>query len=59
MVCKKCERGKIVLHAFSYGKCEKCNSDIRTTHIPCDKLCESCSNSYNECRECGNKINNN
>ena len=59
MICKECEKGKIVMHAFSDGQCEKCGCDVVTAHIPCDKLCEDCSEKYNSCRECGSKIEDN
>lgn len=58
MECNK-HKNRIVLHAFSNGKCEKCKKDITTSHIPCDKVCENCSNKYNLCKVCGNKIESN
>lgn len=57
MVCENCKKGKIVLHAFSNGKCEKCNCDVVTPHIPCDKVCLKCSEEYSLCKECGCEIN--
>lgn len=57
MVCKVCEKGKIVMHGFSRGFCEKCKCDITTVHTPCDKLCDDCSEKYDICKECGEKIN--
>ena len=59
MICKECEKGKIVMHAFSIGKCEQCNSEVITAHTPGDKLCGDCSEKYESCKECGNKIENN
>ncbi len=56
MICKQCEKGKIVLHAFSNGNCEKCEVEIITSHIPCDKVCKECSEKYNLCKECGCEI---
>lgn len=56
MICKKCSKGKIVLWAFSHGKCKICFSDVQTAHIPCDKLCNSCSEKYKLCKECGKLI---
>lgn len=56
MICEKCSKGKIVLHAFSFGKCEKCDCEVTTAHIPCDKLCDDCSNIYNLCKDCGVEI---
>jgi hypothetical protein len=56
MICDKCQKGKIVLHAFSQGNCTKCNCDITTAHIPCDLVCEDCSNENMLCRECGVSI---
>lgn len=47
------------MHAFSNGQCERCGCDVVTPHIPCDKLCEDCSEKYNSCRECGSKIEDN
>lgn len=54
----KCDKHKnmIVLHAFSSGKCEQCNKDITTSHIPCDKICEDCSDKYKLCKICGDRI---
>lgn len=56
MICDNCEKGKIVLHAFSQGNCEVCNCEITTPHIPCDKVCEKCSEEKNLCKECGKEI---
>lgn len=56
MVCEKCKEGKMVLHAFSNGDCEKCACNIVTSHIPCDRLCDKCSEQYNSCKECGSEI---
>lgn len=56
MICKYCEKGKIVLHAFSSGDCKVCECEITTAHIPCDKVCEECSSEYSLCKECGKKI---
>ena len=55
MNCKKCER-IIVLHAFSNGECKICNEEITTPHIPCNKVCESCSEKDNLCEQCGEEI---
>jgi len=55
MICKKCER-RIVLPAFSEGKCEECGKDVITTHIPCYKLCPECSEKLNKCEQCGEPI---
>jgi len=52
MVCKNCT-GMLVLWAFSNGKCEKCGVDVVTSHIPCDKVCDSCSEQYEICKQCG------
>jgi hypothetical protein len=59
MICNECKKGKVVMHAFSDGKCEHCGCDVVTPHIPCDKLCENCSEKNNSCRECGVKIEDN
>jgi hypothetical protein len=56
MICEECQKGKIVLHAFSYGNCEICNTEITTPHIPCDKVCEKCSEEKKLCQECGKEI---
>lgn len=53
MICENCKKGKVVLHAFSNGKCQKCDCDVQTAHIPCDKLCDGCSDKHNCCKECG------
>lgn len=52
MICENCKR-KIVLHAFSFGKCDKCDCDVTTSHIPCDKLCVNCSDEFKLCKGCG------
>lgn len=52
MECEKC-KNKIVLHAFSQGNCEICKTEVVTSHIPCDKLCLSCSDEHNKCKGCG------
>ena len=57
MVCTECKKGKIVLHAFSHGKCEKCECGITTEHVPCNKVCDKCSDEYKVCKECGVTIN--
>lgn len=46
----------IVLHAFSDGNCIKCDADIVTEHIPCDKVCEACAEKYDICRKCGERL---
>lgn len=46
----------IVLHAFSQGECVECDAHIDTGHIPCDKVCQKCSNEKNLCEVCGDKI---
>jgi hypothetical protein len=56
MVCEDCQKGKIVMHAFSVGKCEQCNCEVVTSHTPGDKLCDDCSEKHNSCKECGIKI---
>jgi hypothetical protein len=53
--CSSC-KNKIVLHAFSYGKCELCDTEVSTAHIPCDKICLECSEKYGKCESCGFKI---
>lgn len=42
-----------MLHAFSFGKCDKCDCDVTTSHIPCDKLCVNCSDEFKLCKGCG------
>ena len=54
MDCGK-HKNRIVLHAFSDGECQKCGCDIVTSHIPCDKVCETCSDKYGFCTICGEK----
>ena len=43
----------VVLHAFSEGECEMCGEKISTPHIPCDKVCNECSEKFNFCEVCG------
>lgn len=56
MICKNCEKGKVVMDAFSTGNCEKCNKEITTAHTPCDKICDKCSEDNLLCLECGCNI---
>jgi len=56
MKCDKHSQGMIVLHAFSDGECEVCGQEVVTAHIPCDEVCERCSEDNNLCQVCGEKI---
>ena len=56
MICEECQKGKVVLHAFSSSKCLVCGEEICTPHIPADKVCENCSNEKKLCKECGKPI---
>lgn len=55
MECNKHE-GMIVLRAFSEGKCNVCNGKVITSHIPCNIVCDKCSNEFNLCVICGEEI---
>lgn len=55
MECGKHEN-MIVMHAFSEGKCQECECEVITSHIPCDKVCEKCSEEKNLCQVCGELI---
>ena len=55
MECKKC-KNKIVLHAFSSGKCKLCKCDIVTSHIPCDIVCNKYSAIHKICERCGDPL---
>lgn len=55
MTCDRCKR-MIVAHAFSFGKCKLCGSDITTPHMPCYDICDVCSDKHNKCVQCGEKI---
>lgn len=46
----------IVLHAFCFGKCDICDKEIQSGHIPCDKVCEECSEKLEVCKVCGKKF---
>ena len=46
----------IVMHAFSQGTCEICGQQIITGHIPCDKVCDHCSDTKGLCRVCGKPV---
>lgn len=50
--CQKCT-GKVVMHAFSEGECTLCSSVISTSHTPCDKVCDKCSDAKGVCMSCG------
>jgi len=54
----QCEKhiGRTVMHAFSYGKCNQCGKEVTTPHIPCDVICEDCSEKKGLCVVCGCKI---
>lgn len=55
MECEKCKT-MIVLSAFSNGNCYICDKKITTSHIPCDKLCEECSDEQMRCKVCCKEI---
>jgi len=55
MICHR-HKDMIVQHAFSEGKCEKCGENICTPHIPCNKICEKCSEENNLCEVCGTEM---
>jgi len=59
MICEKCNKGKIVMHAFSHGNCKECKCEIQTSHTPCDEVCEACSDEKKLCKECGDPCNQN
>jgi hypothetical protein len=48
--------GMIVMHAFSTGECKICGHVLFTGHIPCDKVCEECSEKHILCKVCGEEI---
>lgn len=54
--CQKCT-GKVVMHAFSEGECTLCNATISTSHTPCDKVCDKCSDEKGVCMSCGESLN--
>lgn len=53
--CQKCT-GKVVMHAFSEGECTLCSSVISTSHTPCDKVCDKCSDDKGVCMSCGEPL---
>ena len=53
--CKKCEH-QVVLHAFSFGNCELCGTEVSTGHIPVNRICDKCAEENDLCESCGNKI---
>jgi len=53
--CKKCQ-SKVVMDAFSFGKCEVCNEEISTSHIPCNVVCYNCAEDFNLCESCGKSL---
>ncbi|WP_415286230.1 hypothetical protein [Clostridium perfringens] len=55
MICYKCNRNAY-LRAFSDTKCELCGSPITTSRTPGFKICKSCSDFYNRCSQCGEKM---
>lgn len=44
------------MRAFSYGECLICRDEMCTSHTPCDVFCDVCSEDFNLCESCGNKI---
>lgn len=55
MLCDKC-KNQMVMHAFSEGTCEICNSKVITSHIPCNKLCKDCGEKHKKCISCGKDL---
>lgn len=55
MICEKCN-GKIVMHSFSNGECESCKSEVITSHMPCNVLCDKCSDEQHKCKSCGKNM---
>ncbi len=55
MNCGK-HKNMIVMHAFSFGKCQKCKKNIQTSHTPCNIVCVKCSKKHNLCEVCGEKV---
>lgn len=56
MKCEKHKKGMIVLHAFLEGECIICDTHIDTAHIPCDLVCEKCSEEKSLCHICGESV---
>lgn len=46
----------IVLHAFSQSKCDYCEADITTPHIPSYRVCNDCSEEHGVCEQCGKAL---
>lgn len=57
MKCKDKHEKRIVLHAFSSGNCKECDKEIETPHIPCDVVCDECSETKKLCTICGEPVN--
>ena len=55
MKCNKHDR-MVVMHAFSTGNCIKCDEEVTTPHIPCNKVCPECSETYGLCEICGDEM---
>lgn len=51
MICEKCSH-MVVMHAFSWNRCEICNKETNTGHIPSYRLCEECAIKENRCQQC-------
>lgn len=49
--CKKCE-GRMVMHAFSDGRCLYCDTGISSSSTPCDIVCFDCSSEKEICMYC-------
>ena len=61
--CKNCQ-SIIILNAFTKTKCEICDNEIYSPHIPGYVICEDCLNDMADngtiiCRQCGNVISEN
>ena len=55
MKCNKHDK-MVVMHAFSSGNCIKCDEEVTTSHIPCNKVCPECSENYGLCEICGEEM---
>lgn len=54
-ICKQCQ-GLVGLAAMQFTKCEKCNIQVVSPHIPHYKYCGQCAVELNVCKQCGEKM---
>lgn len=55
LLCNRC-RQRVVLCAYSEGKCKCCGEQILCVNTPPDALCLPCALKQNRCIHCGKEL---